>query len=187
MTGLESQEEDTPNRLLFFNPKSCLGRSGLTVEMKPGLLVSGRLSFPWPWAPRSRSWPWETRSQKYHFDYNNNPPSVVSFMPAISSTSGRLHIEFIRLLFLQTHRETDRFFAASGVQLAQPNRGLFHFHRTAFSTTLRSKVGSTLTKAAPLRVNLNIDGTPTLIHRFCPWLSLSWYIINKKRMCVQTP
>ena len=26
--------------------------------------------------------------------------------------------EFVRLLFLQTHRETDRFFAASGVQLA---------------------------------------------------------------------
>jgi hypothetical protein len=25
--------------------------------------------------------------------------------------------EFVRLLFLQAHRETDRFFAASGVQL----------------------------------------------------------------------
>ena len=39
-------------------------------------------------------------------------------IPAIASTSGRLHSEFIRLLFLQAHRETDRFFAASGVQLA---------------------------------------------------------------------
>ena len=38
-------------------------------------------------------------------------------MPAIASTSGRLHSEFVRLLFLQAHRETDRFFAASGVQL----------------------------------------------------------------------
>jgi hypothetical protein len=54
----------------------------------------------------------------YHADCNNNPPSAVSFMPAISSTSGRLHSEFIRLLFLQAHRETDRFFAVSGVQLA---------------------------------------------------------------------
>jgi hypothetical protein len=43
-------------------------------------------------------------------------------MPAIASTSGRLHSEFVRLLFLQTHRETDRFFPASGVQLAQSNR-----------------------------------------------------------------
>jgi hypothetical protein len=41
----------------------------------------------------------------------------VSFMPAIASTSGRLHSEFVRLLFLQAHRETHRFFAASGVQL----------------------------------------------------------------------
>ena len=60
--------------------------------------------------------------RKYHDDYNNNPPTTVSFMPAIASTSGRLHSEFIRLLFLQAHRETDRFFAASGVQLAQSNR-----------------------------------------------------------------
>ena len=43
-------------------------------------------------------------------DYNNNPPTSVSFIPAIAGTSGRLHSEFIRLLFLQDHRETDRFF-----------------------------------------------------------------------------
>jgi hypothetical protein len=42
----------------------------------------------------------------------------------------RLHCEFVRLLFLQAHRETDRFLAASGVQLAQTN---FHFRRAAFS------------------------------------------------------
>jgi hypothetical protein len=43
----------------------------------------------------------------------NRPPSAVSFMPAIASTSRRLRSEFVRLLFLQAHRETDRFFAAS--------------------------------------------------------------------------
>jgi hypothetical protein len=56
--------------------------------------------------------------RKYRADYNSNPPSVISFIPAIAGTSGRLHSEFIRLLFLQAHRETDRFFAASGVDLA---------------------------------------------------------------------
>ena len=55
--------------------------------------------------------------RKYRADYNNNPDAI-SFMPSISSTSGRLHSEFIRLLFLQDHRETDRFFTSSGVQLA---------------------------------------------------------------------
>ncbi len=38
---------------------------------------------------------------KYRDHYYNNPPSVVSFMTDIPSTSGRLHSEFIRLLFLQ--------------------------------------------------------------------------------------
>jgi len=98
--------------------------------------------------------------RKYRADYNDRPPSAVSFMPAIASTSGRLHSEFVRLLFLQAHRETDRFFAASGVQLAQTHRGMFHFRRAAFSSSLKAKVGSTLAKAAALRVNLNIDGSP---------------------------
>ncbi len=56
------------------------------------------------------------KTRKYRADYNNRPPSAVSFIPTIPSTSGRLHSEFVRLLFLQTHRETDRFFfATSGV------------------------------------------------------------------------
>jgi hypothetical protein len=60
--------------------------------------------------------------RKYHTDYNNNPPSEVSLMSVIASTSGRLHSEFVRLLFLQAHRETDRFFATSGVQLESKSR-----------------------------------------------------------------
>jgi hypothetical protein len=63
-----------------------------------------------------------------------------------------------RLLFLQTHRETDRFFAASGVQLAQTDRGQFHFRRTAFSSQVKSRVGLALAKAASLRITLNLDG-----------------------------
>jgi hypothetical protein len=94
----------------------------------------------------------DDKIRKYRADYNNNPPNSISFMPAIASTSGRLHSEFVRLVFLQAHRETDRFFAASGVQLAQTNSGLFHFHRAAFSSQLRAKVGSTLAKAAALRI-----------------------------------
>jgi len=75
--------------------------------------------------------------RKYRADYTNNPPSVVSFMSTIPNTSGRLHSEFIRLLFLQTHRETVSFFTASGVQIAQSTSGLFHFHRAVFSEVLR--------------------------------------------------
>ncbi len=53
--------------------------------------------------------------RKYRSDYNNN--NVISFMSVIGSTSGRLHSEFVRLIFLQDHRKTDRFYVASGVQL----------------------------------------------------------------------
>jgi hypothetical protein len=78
-------------------------------------------------------------------------------MTAIASTSGRLHSEFVRLLFLQAHRETDRFFTSSGVQLAQTNpSGQFHFRRAAFASMIESRVGNILPKAAALRINLNL-------------------------------
>jgi hypothetical protein len=93
-------------------------------------------------------------------NYNNNPPSAVAFMPTIASTSGRLHSEFVLLLFLQAHRETDRFFAASGVPLVQSTSDQFHFKRAAFSSQLRSKVGNILAKAAALRITLNVDDAP---------------------------
>ncbi len=50
------------------------------------------------------------RIRKYRADYNNNPPNDISFMSAITSKSGRLHSEFVRLLFLQDHWQTYRFF-----------------------------------------------------------------------------
>jgi hypothetical protein len=84
--------------------------------------------------------------RKYRADYNNRLPSVVSFMPDIVSTSGRLHSEFVRLLFLQAHRETDRFFAGSGVQSAHSTSDQFHFRRAAFAQQLKSKVGLALVK-----------------------------------------
>jgi hypothetical protein len=55
-------------------------------------------------------------------------------MNAIVSTSGRLHGEFVLLLFLQAHQETDRFFAVSGVQLPQTTRGQFHYHHGVLIT-----------------------------------------------------
>ncbi len=97
---------------------------------------------------------------KYRADYHNNPPDSFSFMPDIVSTSNRVHSEFVCLLFLQDHRETDRFFAASGVQLWQHHPDQFHFRRAAFSSQLKSKVDNILAKVATLRIILNIDSAP---------------------------
>ena len=78
-------------------------------------------------------------------------------MPAIPSTSGTLHSEFIRLFFLQAHRETDRFF----LQLQEFSlRNMTVDSSTSAARRSLRKVGSTLAKTAALRVNLNIDGAP---------------------------
>ena len=79
-------------------------------------------------------------------------------MPAIASTSGRLHSEFVRLLFLQAHQETDRFLAASGVQLPQHNCSITAARRSPHSSD--RKWETFLAKAAALRITLNIDGAP---------------------------
>ena len=99
--------------------------------------------------------------RKYHSDYNNNPPNSISFMSMITSTSERLHSEFVCLLFLQPHRETSLFFAVSGVHLPQHHRDQFHF-RCVFSSQFKSKIGNILDKTAELQIILNIDGEPVV-------------------------
>jgi hypothetical protein len=81
--------------------------------------------------------------RKYRADYNNNPTDAVVCMSDIVGTNGRLHSDFIRLLFLQSHRETDRFYTVSGLQSAQSNLGAtcFHFRRAAVLNQPKSKCG----------------------------------------------
>jgi hypothetical protein len=123
--------------------------------------INGHLHYPND-VDRSLNESATDKIRKYRADYHNNPPNAISFMPAFANTSGRLHSDFLLLLFLQAHRETDRFFTASGVQLPQSTSGQFHYRRAAFSSHLRgkSKIGNILGKAEVLRIILNIDGAP---------------------------
>jgi hypothetical protein len=75
------------------------------------------------------------------------------------TTSSRMHGEFLRLLFLQTHRETTTHFIATGLP-SQQNRSdnTFWFKRAAFYMGLKSKVGLVAAKALALWINLNIQG-----------------------------
>jgi hypothetical protein len=66
----------------------------------------------------------------------------------------------VRLLFLQAHRETDRFFAASGVQLVEHDRDQFHFPHETFSSQLKRRVDLVLPKSTGLRIKFNLDGVP---------------------------
>ena len=49
--------------------------------------------------------------RQYRADYNNRPSNTISFIPAIGSTSGLLHCEFVLLLFLQCspHRSSRKW------------------------------------------------------------------------------
>ena len=78
-------------------------------------------------------------------------------MPAITSASSRMHGEFLRLLFLQDHRETvetTAHFTAIGMP-AQQHCDSFRFRRAAFYNGLKSKVGLAAAKTAAMRINRN--------------------------------
>ena len=83
-----------------------------------------------------------------------------------------MHGEFLRLLFLQAHRETTAHFIATGLP-SQQNRSenAFRFKRAAFYMGLKSKVGLVAAKASSLRINLDIHGcsSRTLLR----WAALS--------------
>jgi hypothetical protein len=96
----------------------------------------------------------KTNAYKQTYADNQN----ISFLPAIMSTSNRMHGEFLRLLFLQAHRETEAHFTAAGMPLQRNQSESFRFKRAAFYQGLKSKVGLAAAKAAALRINLNVQG-----------------------------
>ena len=67
-------------------------------------------------------------------DNNQN----ISFLPAIVSTSTRMHGEFLRLLFLQAHRETEAHFTAAGMSSQRNHSDSFRFKRAALPPTPRT-------------------------------------------------
>jgi hypothetical protein len=98
----------------------------------------------------------QRKTNAYKQTYANN--QNISFLPAIMRTSNRMHGEFLRLLFLQAHRETEAHFTAAGMPSQRNQSESFRFKRAAFYEGLKSKVGLAAAKAAALRINLNVQG-----------------------------
>jgi hypothetical protein len=107
MENLESEEVDAPRRVVL-DLRIAHERFGSSSDPS----IYGHLHNPND-VDRSLNEAAADKIRKNRADYNNNPPNATSFMPAITSTSWRLHSEFVHPLFLQAHRETDRLFAAS--------------------------------------------------------------------------
>ncbi len=67
---------------------------------------------------------------------------------------------FSNFIFKKTHSWQNSW-NSNNKQLAQTHPGgQFTFRRAAFLTQLQSKVDLALTKAVPLRININLDGAP---------------------------
>ena len=96
----------------------------------------------------------KTNSYRQQYADNQN----ISFLPAIVSTSTRMHGELLCLLFLQAHRETEAHFTATGMPSKCNQSDSFRFKRAAFYQSLKSKVGLAAAKAAELSINLNVEG-----------------------------
>jgi hypothetical protein len=98
----------------------------------------------------------QRKANRYRQQYADN--QNISSFPAIVSTSTRMHGDFLRLLFLQAHRETEAHFNATGVPSQRNQSDSFRFKRAAFYQSLESKVGLAAAKAAALRIDLNVEG-----------------------------
>jgi hypothetical protein len=81
----------------------------------------------------------------YGAEYNNRRSKSISYMPAVASTFGRLHCEILRILFLQAHRETHRFFLQ--VQELRLRSKPGPLPPRCFYSQLKYKVGNILAKA----------------------------------------
>jgi hypothetical protein len=104
------------------------------------------------------------KMNNYRQQYADNQNT--SFLPSIMTTSSRMHGEFLRLLFLQAHRETTAHFNTTGLP-PQQNRSdkAFLFKRAAFYMGLKSKVGLVTANTLALRISLNIQGCSVVAPR----------------------
>jgi hypothetical protein len=94
--------------------------------------------------------------------HNTLFPSCLLF----ASTLGRLHCELVRLLCLLAHRETDRLFASSGVDLVQTNLDSSTTSALLFtpSSNIVWQHPRQVHKFTALRINLNIYGALIASH-----------------------
>ena len=74
-----------------------------------------------------------------------------AFIPVAVDTSGRIHDDFLRLLFLHAHRE------ASDLANNIPESGHFRFLRAVCLANIKGSVGLILAKALAMRISIPLD------------------------------
>ena len=75
-----------------------------------------------------------------------------AFMPCVISTSGRLHGEFLRLLYIIAHRRTTTWFSRHGN--GEPSEEAFKFRRGQYFWHTRAMIGQAAARAVAQRVQV---------------------------------
>ena len=79
------------------------------------------------------------------------PDRLLAFLPAIMSTSGRIHGEFLRLLHILSHHQAVTFFELFG---EQPTNNAFTFRRAAYFFHNRATTGLACAQATAMRTHV---------------------------------
>ena len=88
--------------------------------------------------------------QKFPEDYSASDDNK-AFIPAILSTSGRIHGEFLRLRYILAHRQTANFFDTLG---EVPSNAAFTWRRAEYVFHNRAAIGIACAQATALRTHV---------------------------------
>jgi hypothetical protein len=99
-----------------------------------------------------------TRYDRSHLNLNHyrqlyvDRPDPIAFIPVAVDTSGRIYDDFLRFLFLHTHRE-----ASALTNDISEESGHFRFLRDVCLVNNKGSVGLILVKASVMRISIPLD------------------------------
>ena len=92
-----------------------------------------------------------TKVHRYREAYATRPGVTYAFLPCVISTSGRIHGEFLRFLYLLAHRRTTRWFESLGYE---PSEEAFKLRRGQYFWHTRAAVGHATALAVARRTRV---------------------------------
>ena len=76
---------------------------------------------------------------QYREAYANRPGTTYVFLPCVMSTTGRIHGEFLRFLYILAHRRPQRYFDNLGD--AEPGTDAFTWRRSQYHWQHKAAIG----------------------------------------------
>ena len=93
-----------------------------------------------------------TKVARYRDGYAHRPGTTYAFLPCVMSTSGRIHGEFLRLLYILAHRRTLRYFAS--LEDDEPGTDAVTWRRSQYHWQHKAAIGFANAVAVARRADL---------------------------------